>query len=77
MMDRRRSLRYLIAGTAATGLVFTGCSTSDKKDGIVEGVPRKADNPFSIGRTPEELERDKKLIEADFLLPMKWCLSMY
>ncbi|MBY5957200.1 gluconate 2-dehydrogenase subunit 3 family protein [Membranicola marinus] len=65
-MDRRRSLRYLVAGTAATGLVFTGCSTSDDKNGRVEGVPKKEDNPFNIGRTPEELERDKALTESNF-----------
>lgn len=66
-MDRRRSLRYLVAGTAATGLVFSGCSTSDNKSGKVEGVPKKAaDNPFNIGRTPEELKRDKALAEANY-----------
>ncbi len=65
-MDRRRSLRYLIAGTAATGLVFTGCSTSDKNNGSVEGVPKKANNPFNIGRTPEELKRDKALSETNY-----------
>lgn len=65
-MDRRRSLRYIVAGTAATGLVFTSCNTSDKKQGAVEGVPEKANNPFGIGRTPEELERDIALAEADY-----------
>ena len=74
MMDRRRSLRYLVAGTAVTGLVFTGCSTSEKKEVRVEGVPKKADNPFTIGRTPEELERDKSLIKTDYFTPEEMAL---
>lgn len=63
-MDRRRTLKYLMAGTAATGFIFTACDS--KKSNQVVGVPKKADNPFNIGRTTEELERDKALIEDSY-----------
>lgn len=58
-MDRRRSLRYLMAGAAATGFIFTACDP--KESTRIAEVPRKADNPFTIGRTAEELLRDKDL----------------
>lgn len=63
-MDRRRTLKYLVAGAAATGFIFTSCNDSDKHK--VAGVPKKADNPFTIGRTAEELERDKALIAGSY-----------
>ncbi|MBY5957204.1 gluconate 2-dehydrogenase subunit 3 family protein [Membranicola marinus] len=63
-MDRRRTLKYLAAGTALTGFLFTSCA--DDKKYQVAGVPKKAKNPFGYGRTPEELERDKNLSERSF-----------
>lgn len=63
-MDRRRSLKYLVGGTAAAGFIFTSCNTDNKEH--VAGVPEKADNPFNIGRTPEELDRDKAMAESSY-----------
>src|SRR5690554_2973964 len=63
-MDRRRSLKYLMAGAAATGFIFTACEPDQKKQ--VDGVPHKADNPFGIDRTPEELERDIALVASSY-----------
>ena len=63
-MDRRRSLRYLIAGAATTGFLFTACEPEDKNK--VAGVPKKPENPFNIGRTEEELERDMALVASSF-----------
>ena len=57
-------MKYLVAGTAATGFLFTSCNNEDQTK--VAGVPKKAENPFSIGRTPEELERDKALVEESY-----------
>lgn len=63
-MDRRRTLKYLAAGTALTGFLFTSCN-DDLKDRVA-GVPKKAENPFQYGRTPEELERDKSLMGQSY-----------
>ena len=63
-MDRRRSLRYLVAGAAATGFIFTACDPAEKNK--VAGIPQKPENPFTIDRTPEELDRDMALIAASF-----------
>lgn len=63
-MDRRRSLKYLMAGAAATGFIFTACEPDQKNE--VKGVPRKAENPFGIDRTPEELERDLALVASSY-----------
>ena len=73
-MDRRRSLRYLAAGAAATGLVFSGCTRSEQEAVKVAGVPKKADNPFTIGRTPEELERDRALLNSKFFTDVELAL---
>lgn len=63
-MDRRQSLRYLMAGAAATGFIFSACDTDQNQN--IAGVPRKMENPFGFDRTPEELERDLALVEARF-----------
>lgn len=63
-MDRRRTLKYLVAGTAATGFILTSCNEKESRE--LTGVPKKAENPFTIGRTTEELVRDKALIESSY-----------
>lgn len=63
-MDRRESLKALAIGTIGAGTLFVGCDTiteeksakAVKKDAASEGY----------GRTPEEKERDARLMEEQF-----------
>ncbi len=61
-MDRRKSLK-LIAGGAVTGAFLAGCGPNDKKEVAKTDIP---DTGFTIDRTPEELEREKKLMAEKF-----------
>lgn len=61
-MDRRENIKVLLTGTVATGfLLSTGCSPADVKKSesiLAAGL---------YGRTPEEIEVDKKLMAETFL----------
>ena len=57
-------MRYLMAGAAATGFIFSACDSDQNQN--LAGVPRKMENPFGFDRTPEELERDLALVESRF-----------
>lgn len=63
-MDRRRSLKYIVTGAVASGFVLTACGPEESQK--LAGVPKKADNPFTIGRTTEELKRDTALVAGSF-----------
>lgn len=60
-MDRRKYLKTLAAGTAGAGLLLQSCEP--KK---TEGVAATDANQFTIDRTPQELEREKKLLAEKF-----------
>lgn len=58
-MDRRESLKLLLAGSLATGFIGTSCTTeTDKK-------PERALQGY--GRNEQEKIHDRKVMEADFL----------
>jgi gluconate 2-dehydrogenase gamma chain len=59
-MDRRKSLK-LLAGGAATGAFLAGCNTDEKKP-----LQTSAETGFTLDRSKEELEREKKLIAETF-----------
>ena len=59
-MNRRESLKTLVIGSLASGLVLEGC-LSKEKEIIYENVWK-----YKYGRTPEELERDLKLLNQVF-----------
>ena len=61
MMNRRDTIKSLLLGSVAAGLVVNGCAPTakDAKDAI-------ADLPF-YGRTPEEVEHDRKVMASEFL----------
>lgn len=67
-MDRRESLRAIALGTLSVGTILsaTGCEdkkgTGDKKGEEVAKTP-------GYGRTPDEVTRDKALMEAPFFTP--------
>jgi hypothetical protein len=55
-MDRRDTIKALLLGSVVTGLTFSGCQT----DHTLKSLPEFEYTP-GVGRTPEELKRDKKL----------------
>lgn len=60
-MDRRESIKSLLLGSVAAGLVLQGCAP----DEMSTAMPEVNQTPF-YGRTPEEVLRDKKLHEDIF-----------
>lgn len=61
-MDRRESLKSMLLGSVAGGLIINGCSP--KETAAPEG-PVAAESG-AYGRTEEEKLRDQKLFESDF-----------
>jgi gluconate 2-dehydrogenase gamma chain len=64
-MNRRESLRTLGLGVVTTGLLLdasckNGTATETKEPGVSE-VPESSSSTADPSRTPEEVERDKKL----------------
>ncbi len=57
-MDRRKSIKALLVGTAATGVLIESCNPADKK-----AVPATTEKAIAVdaSRTPEELAVIKKL----------------
>lgn len=62
-MDRRKSIKALLVGTAATGVLIESCNPSDKKATTATTEPAAA---VDLSRTKEELEVIKKLNEQTF-----------
>src|SRR5690606_11502936 len=63
-MDRRRSLKYIVTGAVASGFVLAACGPEESQK--LARVLKKVDNPFTIGRTTEELKRDAALVTGSF-----------
>jgi gluconate 2-dehydrogenase gamma chain len=59
-MDRRKYLKTLVVGTAGAGLLVQQSCTPK------EAAPAEAAAEFTIDRTKEELERERKLIAEKF-----------
>lgn len=57
-MDRRKSIKALLVGTAATGVLIESCNPADKK-----AAPAATEKAVAVDqtRTPKELEEIKKL----------------
>jgi hypothetical protein len=65
-MDRRKSLKIIATGTAATSALLIGCDTDKMAD--VPVVPKPPE--FKLDRAKEELEREHKLLaEGIFFTP--------
>ncbi|OIQ36740.1 MAG: Tat pathway signal protein [Bacteroidetes bacterium MedPE-SWsnd-G1] len=60
-MDRRDTIKSLLLGSVAAGLALNGCapdvSSEESVKPLVNGL---------YGRTPEEIERDEKLVSEEF-----------
>jgi len=63
-MDRRDTLKTLLITGVAGGAVASTVLSSCKTD---ENVITTKEGKLSVGRTPEERERDEALLENDFL----------
>ena len=61
-MDRRKSIKALLIGTAATGVMIDACKPSDKKTEEVKGATPEAE----ADRMKEEVAFNKKLKEETF-----------
>jgi len=61
-MDRRESLKALAVGSLSVGALLTGCD--DKK--ATEAEKKGAAGAEAYGRTPEEKERDARLMAEQF-----------
>lgn len=60
-MDRRESLKSMLLGTVAGGLIINGCSPQETAT-----PPIPVADSSVYGRTAEEKARDQKLFESDF-----------
>ena len=62
-MDRRKSIKALLVGTAATGVLIESCNPADKKT-----APATTEKAVAVDetRTPKELEEIKKLEAETF-----------
>ena len=62
-MDRRKSIKALLIGTAAGGVLIDGCNPADKKVAV---VAKEVTAPAEVDRMPEEIAYNKKLHEEIF-----------
>lgn len=62
-MDRRKSIKALLIGTAAGSVIMESCNPTDKKE---TAVVKEAATPDQADRTPEEIAHNKKLNEETF-----------
>lgn len=67
-MDRRKSIKTLLVGSAAAGMVVESCKLSDKK---TEEAPQKkeAGGTESINRMPEEKVHFEEVMSEKFFTP--------
>ncbi len=67
-MDRRKSIKALLIGTASTGVLIESCNTADKK--APENAKEvNAKKEGAADRMKEEIAVDKKLQEETFFTP--------
>ncbi len=64
-MDRRKSLKALLVGTVATGVLLDACNTADKK--AAENKAVTTDN--GINRMKEEAAHEKEVNATTFFTP--------
>ncbi|MEQ6119353.1 gluconate 2-dehydrogenase subunit 3 family protein [Reichenbachiella sp. MALMAid0571] len=62
-MDRRDSLKSLLVGSLAGGLLINGCTPAEE---VVSTTPEKAGEEKHYGRTPKEKKRDTDLMSDKF-----------
>lgn len=65
-MDRRESLKALVIGSLSTGTLLVGCDSANKTDEKSTKAVKRDAKSDAYGRTPEEKERDARLMEEKF-----------
>lgn len=64
-MDRRKSIKALVLGTASSAILFDACDTADKK-AVSDGNLSASVAGDNADRMPEEIEVNKKLHDDRF-----------
>lgn len=64
-MDRRKSLKAILVGTVATGVLLDACNTADKK--VTENKPATTEKGFN--RMKEEADHEKEINSTTFFTP--------
>src|SRR5690606_31920432 len=66
-MDRRKSLKAMVAGTVTSGFMFTNCVT-DTEEKASQSVKEatKSDDNYDKTRTIDELKREEALREKEY-----------
>ncbi len=59
-MDRRKSLKLIVAGAVAAPIAIAGCKTDDKKTTTATDDPK-----FALDRNPDELKYEKGLLAQE------------
>ncbi|MDG3582655.1 gluconate 2-dehydrogenase subunit 3 family protein [Galbibacter pacificus] len=66
-MDRRKSLKAMVAGTVTSGFMFSACLTDSEEKTIAKtDAPADSDNNYDTTRTVEELAREKELRDQKY-----------
>ncbi|WP_456868037.1 gluconate 2-dehydrogenase subunit 3 family protein [Galbibacter sp. BG1] len=61
-MDRRKSLKAMVAGTVTSGFMFSSCLTDTEEPTIAKtDAPSDSDNNYDTTRTKEELAYEEEL----------------
>ncbi|MEL4306974.1 gluconate 2-dehydrogenase subunit 3 family protein [Joostella sp. CR20] len=65
-MDRRKSLKAMVAGTVTSGFMFSSCLTDTEETSVANvETPTEGDNNYDTTRTKEELAYEKELRAKD------------
>lgn len=65
-MDRRESLKFLTLGSLGVGTLLTSAGCDTKAGDAAKEIAKEAQSLDVYGRTPEEKERDAKLMAETF-----------
>ncbi|MEP6583921.1 MAG: gluconate 2-dehydrogenase subunit 3 family protein [Ginsengibacter sp.] len=65
-MDRRKSIKALLIGTASTGVLLDACKNTDKQEPKTAKAVAKDDHSEHSDRTEEEKKLNKKLNDETF-----------
>jgi gluconate 2-dehydrogenase gamma chain len=69
-MDRRKSIKALIAGTLSAGVLVEACTTNDKDRKPPAQPPAGTTGPaLTINRMKEEMEHEKEVVSSTFFTP--------
>jgi gluconate 2-dehydrogenase gamma chain len=68
-MDRRKSIKALLVGGVATGVLVDACKLADKKTATTPDQTKEEPSDGNINRMSEEQEHEKKIAADKFFTP--------